>query len=100
MTVVVTRDVEDRYRGFLSSCMLEVSPGCYVGPGMSKGVRDRIWTVLEDWYVSLRRGSLTVLWPDTSAPGGLGMRLLGEPPKDIVDLDGMVLTKWDLPSSG
>ena len=26
MTVIVTRDVEDRYRGFLSSVMLEVAP--------------------------------------------------------------------------
>ena len=27
MTVVITRDVEDRYRGFLSSVMLELAPG-------------------------------------------------------------------------
>ena len=28
MTVVVTRDVESRYRGFLASAMLEVAPVC------------------------------------------------------------------------
>ena len=27
MAVVVTRNVEDRYRGFLASVMLEVAPG-------------------------------------------------------------------------
>ena len=33
MTVVVTRDVEDRYRGFLTSIMLEVAPGVLRGTG-------------------------------------------------------------------
>ena len=32
MTVVVTRDVEARYRGFLASAMLEIAPGVYVSP--------------------------------------------------------------------
>ncbi|TVR13365.1 MAG: type I-E CRISPR-associated endoribonuclease Cas2, partial [Planctomycetota bacterium] len=27
MTIVVTNDVADRYRGFLASCMLEIAPG-------------------------------------------------------------------------
>ena len=44
MTVVVTRDVESRYRGFLASAMLEVAPGVYVSPDLSNGVRERIWT--------------------------------------------------------
>ena len=29
MTVVVTRDFEARYRGFLTSIMLEIAPGVY-----------------------------------------------------------------------
>ena len=33
MTVVVTRDVEPRYRGFLASAMLEIAPGVYVSAG-------------------------------------------------------------------
>ena len=43
MTVIVTRNVEDRYRGFLASCMLEIAPGVYTGPRMTPGVRDRVW---------------------------------------------------------
>ena len=27
LTMVITRDVEDRYRGFLGSAMLELAPG-------------------------------------------------------------------------
>jgi len=46
MTVVVTRDVESRYRGFLASVMLEIAPGVYVSPNLSAGVRERIWSVL------------------------------------------------------
>ena len=42
LTIVVTRDVEMRYRGFLTSVMLEVSPGVYVAPEMSAAVRERV----------------------------------------------------------
>ena len=38
MTVIVTRDVEPRYRGFLASAMLEIAPGVYVAPDLSSGV--------------------------------------------------------------
>ena len=41
MTIVVTRDVEARYRGFLTSVMLEIAPGVYVAPDLSAGVRQR-----------------------------------------------------------
>ena len=46
MTVVVTVNVEPRYRGFLASAMLEIAPGVYTGPNMTGGIRDRIWEVL------------------------------------------------------
>lgn len=46
MTVVVTRNVEERYRGFLASCMLEIAAGVYTGPRMTTGVRDRVWIAL------------------------------------------------------
>ena len=50
MTVVVTRNVAPRFRGFLTSVMLEIAPGVYTGPRMSKGVRERIWNVMTQWY--------------------------------------------------
>ena len=52
LTVVVTRNVESRYRGFLTSVMLEVSAGVYVAPNMSHGVRDRTWSVISDWWAT------------------------------------------------
>lgn len=53
-TVAVTRDVEDRYRGFLGSIMLELAPGVYAQPRLSAGVRGRILAVLADWHGLLR----------------------------------------------
>lgn len=93
MTVVVTRDVEARYRGFLASVMLEISPGVYVAPRLSKAVRDRIWSVLEKWYAFLDRGSVSMVWRDSGMPGGLSLLFLGEPPKEICNADGVLLVR-------
>ncbi len=96
MTIVVTRDVEDRYRGFLSSVMLELAPGVYTGPRLSRGVRDRVWRVMSDWHGELRRGSIALTWRDTAAPGGQSVLTLGEPRRILVDLDGVLLVKREL----
>lgn len=93
MTVVVTRDVESRYRGFLASVMLEVAPGVYVSPDLSTGVRERIWSVLESWFLSLGRGAVAMIWRDSAATGGLALRHLGDPPKEIRDAGGVLLVK-------
>jgi CRISPR-associated protein Cas2 len=93
MTMVVTRDVEDRYRGFLASAMLEIAPGVYAAPDLSHGVRERLWGVLEGWWSHLRRGAVVMVWREPSAVGGLGISTLGEPPKEIVDADGVLLLK-------
>jgi CRISPR-associated protein Cas2 len=48
MTVVVTRDVADRYRGFLASIIPEVATDVFTAPELSRGVRERIWSVLSE----------------------------------------------------
>lgn len=93
MTTIITRDVEDRYRGFLGSIMLEVGPGIYVHARLSTGVRERILTVLEDWYSHLRHGSIVICWAETSANGVIGLKTFGEPPKDIIAYDGTLLVR-------
>ena len=60
MTVIVVRDVPDRYRGFLASVMPEVATGVFTSPELTKGVRERIWTVLNDWWSAAPGGSVTV----------------------------------------
>jgi CRISPR-associated protein Cas2 len=93
LTLIVTRDVEARYRGFLTSVMLEIAPGTYVAPDMTAAVRDRVWTVVRDWWTALGNGSLVLVWRDTTAVGALSIKTLGEPPKTIVDADGILLVK-------
>jgi CRISPR-associated endoribonuclease Cas2, subtype I-E/ECOLI len=99
MVVVITRDVEARYRGFLGSVMLELAPGVYAHPRMSSGVRNRVWDVLNDWYGQLGRGSIVMTWADSAALGGLGLATLGEPPKEIVPHDAMLLVRRPLPKT-
>ena len=96
MTIVVTRDVEDRYRGFLSSVMLELAPGVYTGPRMSRGVRERVWQVLSEWYGSFGCGAILMTWRETTAPGGQAVLTLGEPRRDLVDVDGVLLVRREL----
>ena len=62
MTVVVTVNVEGRYRGFLASVMLEIAPGVYTSPQMTTGIRDRIWDVLTRWYYELGQGAIVMTW--------------------------------------
>ncbi|EKS67255.1 MULTISPECIES: type I-E CRISPR-associated endoribonuclease Cas2e [Caballeronia] len=93
LVVVVTSDVADRFRGFLASVMLEVSAGVYVAPRMNKGVRERTWSVLAEWHGHEPRGSVVMVWRDLDAAGGIGIAHLGEPPRELVDVDGMYVVR-------
>lgn len=93
LVMITTRDVADRFRGFLASVMLEVAPGVYVSPRMNKGVRERTWAVLSDWHAQEPRGSLVMVWRDLNATGGVGLAHLGTPPRELVEIDGMWLTR-------
>lgn len=93
LCIVVTRDVEMRYRGFLGSVMLELAPGVYAGPRMNRGVRERVWDVLSAWHGQLHAGSIVMVWREADAPGGLRVLTLGEPPKDVVKHEGSLLVR-------
>ena len=94
MTVIVTTNVEARYRGFLASAMLEIAPGVYTSPNMTSGIRERIWDVVSEWYYQLGQGSVVMTWRDPSAVSEQEIRTLGESPKQIVDADGVYLVKY------
>ncbi len=91
MTVIVTRDVPDRFRGFLASVMPEIGPGVFVAPELSRGVRERLWLVMSNWWDEMPGGSMVLAWKDDSAPGRLGLLTLGLPPRSLADLDGILL---------
>jgi CRISPR-associated protein Cas2 len=99
MTIVVTRNVAPRYRGFLASVMLEIAPGVYTSPQMSKGVRERVWDVLTGWFdfkatigaQSEDSASIVMTWRDVASPGGQQILTLGLPAKTLVDADGIMI---------
>lgn len=95
MTIVVTRCVPMRFRGFLASCMLEAAPGVYSHPKMSRAVRDRVWNVLESWWHDEEDGrSIVMLWQDSSQPGEQGVKSLGTPTRTIFEQEGVLLSRF------
>lgn len=93
LVVIVTRDVPNRFRGFLASVMLEVAPTVYLSPRMNPGVRRRTWEALTDWYTAEPQGSVVMVWRDANETGGVGIKNLGEPSRELVDVDGLWLVK-------
>lgn len=92
MIVIITRNVPEKFRGFLASCMLEVTPAVYVSPSMTRGVRERTWTVLSKWFTDVVDGSIVMIFKDSTEPAGVGILTLGEPPRRIIDADGFALS--------
>ena len=96
LVVIVTRDVADRFRGFLASVMLEVAPTVYISPRMNQGVRTRTWEVLRKWHQAEPNGSIVMVWRDIDQTGGVGIATLGTPPRELVEIDGLWLTRRPL----
>ncbi len=76
--------------------MLEIAPTVYLSPNMNAGVRSRIWEVLSDWHDTEPRGSIVMVWRDANETGGVGIANLGTPPRELVDMDGLWLTRRSL----
>jgi len=93
LVMIVTRDVADRFHGFLASVMLEVAPNVFVAPRMNKAARERAWKVVSDWHQQEPRGSLVMVWRDLNCVGGVGISHLGTPSRELVELDGMWITR-------
>lgn len=92
-TIVVTRDVAARYRGFLSSVMPEIAPGVYVSPSLSQGIRQRIWDVMDRWWAEAPGGSILLSYASRTEPGGLAIKCFGLPPVQLAVLDGVRVTR-------
>jgi CRISPR-associated protein Cas2 len=76
--------------------MLELAPGIYISPRMSRSVRERVWQLMEAWYADLGGGSIVLTWYDRNALGRQQVLLLGTPPKELYDADGIFLTRRQL----
>ncbi len=96
MTVVVTRNVEPRVRGFLASTMLEIASGVYTAPKLSPAVRERIWEVLQKWCGQGRDDGVVMTWQEGEAPGGQAVRTIGEQALELRETPSVVLTRREL----
>jgi CRISPR-associated protein Cas2 len=92
-TVIVTCDVQPRYRGFLASVMLEIAPGVYVSPRLNPPARERLWETLEGWYKHLSRGSIVMIWRSTKSAGRINALTLGVARRNIIEYEGLLLTR-------
>ena len=97
MTVIIARDVAERFTGFIGSIAPEVSPGVFAAPALSKGVRERIWAVLDDWWSARPGGSILMIVREEGAPGGLRIHSLGTPVRELADLDGVLVGRRKRP---
>jgi CRISPR-associated protein Cas2 len=73
--------------------MLELAPGVYSAPRISPAVRERLWTVLNDWFSAEQDASIVFLWADPQSPGGQRVQVLGIPPVELVEIDGLLVTR-------
>jgi len=96
LTIVITQNVEERYRGFLGSAMLELAAGVYFSAILNRGTRERIWDVLQTWHHTLHNGTITMVWQSKDCSNGLGLKILGEPLKTLVDVGDFLLASRTL----
>lgn len=92
-TTVVISALPDRFHGFLSSCMCEVSCGVFVSANMNRRVRDHVWEVLNSWFFHDPTGSIVMVWKHRKSPGGIRVRTLGVPKRTLTEYEGMLLVK-------
>ena len=79
--------------------MCEIAPGVYTAPRMSRGVRERMWSVLEEWWLAYPNASVLMTWPEAKLPGGQNLRTLGLPRQDLHDHHGIFLVRRALSSA-
>lgn len=89
--VVTMTAVPDRFRGYMASVSTEVATGVFASDRISKAVRIRTFEVFDDWWEGA--GSIVAVYADKDAASGLGIRLWGQPQRQLVDLDGILAVR-------
>lgn len=88
MIVVVLENAKPSLRGEISRWLFEIKAGVFAGR-ISALVRDELWTLIEE---KLGNGSAVMLYPQRNEQG-FDARMLGNPSRTLVDIEGILLVK-------
>jgi CRISPR-associated protein Cas2 len=88
MIVVVLENAKPSLRGEISRWLFEIKAGVFAGR-ISALVRDELWALIED---KLGNGSAVMLYPQRNEQG-FDARMLGNPSRTLVDIEGILLVK-------
>lgn len=88
MLVLIIENAKPSLRGELSRWLFEIKAGVFAGR-VSALVRDELWALIED---KLGKGSAVMIYPQRNEQG-FGARMLGNPSRSLVDIEGVLLVK-------
>jgi CRISPR-associated protein Cas2 len=88
VVVVILENVRGSLRGELSRWLFEVKIGVFTGR-ISALVRDELWQLIEQ---KLGKGSAVMIYA-TNNEQGFSARMLGNPSRSLVDIEGVLLVK-------
>ena len=81
------KNASEKLRGILTRWMIEVRPGIFVG-SLNGMVRDKIWEQISKYNP---KGALMIYLYNNEQ--GYQIRMIGDPTRQIIDLDGLQLIK-------
>jgi len=88
MMVIILENVRPTLRGELSRWLFEVKSGVFVGK-VSALVREELWQLVGQ---QVGRGSAVMIQPANNEQG-FSAKTLGNPTRQLVDIEGLFLVK-------
>lgn len=88
MIVLVLENVSPSLRGEISRWLFEIKVGVFAGR-VSALVRDELWALIEE---KIDAGSALLIYPQRNEQG-FEARMLGNPSRTLVDIEGVLLVK-------
>jgi CRISPR-associated protein Cas2 len=88
MVVFILENAKPALRGELSRWLFEIKAGVFTGK-VSALVRDELWALIES---KLGKGSAVMIYPQRSEQG-FQARMIGNPSRSLIDIEGILLVK-------
>lgn len=88
MIVLVLENAKPSLRGEISRWLFEIKVGVFAGR-VSALVRDELWGLIEE---KIGTGSALMIYPQRNEQG-FDARMLGNPSRKLVDIEGILLVQ-------